>query len=110
MARPKYRKPTRAAQIAERELKGWTAEAEEPERARAAMADETAAVQPDVVMPPIEELKRRFLGDAAMADTGAAAMQPKAKGKTEVVAMRSGPHRKVVGVNTKTGKVEWQQG
>ena len=97
-----------AARIAGRELAGWTVDPA-PARGGDMVADGGERTQPDDVVPPLDQLKRHFLGDNAAYRAGADAAPADQPGAT-VVTVRSGEQRKVVGVNTKSGEVEWRQG
>lgn len=104
-----------AAEIAERNMPGWKAVEPSgpikpfgaPDRDLADVAAEKPTV--DAVMPATRKLRAKFLGqDAADAaeETNAAALES----DTELVDMKSGDIQRTVGVNVRTGKIDWSQG
>lgn len=103
-ARPKRpaTKAKAAITIAEKAMPGWKAVNDE-ELLRPADAD----TPPDAVLPPLAELRRKYLGDTAAA-MDAPAEDAATEDDTEVVTMQSGPLRKKVGV--KDGVIKWSQG
>jgi hypothetical protein len=101
---PRNRKSAR--EIAEQAMPGWKS-VERP------AADPDAPAFSDAHLPPLEDLRRKYLGDSADAlseyeaaeaprdvDSGAVA--------GEIVTLESGPLRRNVGIEG--GEVKWRQG
>jgi len=109
-------RPT-AAEIAEQLMPGWKAVAPSgPIKAFGARAagapdgETTAYSSPkvDAVMPSTRDLRRKFLGDEA-ADAADEPAEP-IDADVEPVDMKSGDLERTVGINRRTGKIEWSQG
>jgi hypothetical protein len=104
-----------AVEIAEKNMPGWKAIEPSgpikpfgaPQRNLTDAADKTPSV--DAVMPSTRQLRAKFLGeDAAGApdDSNAPTLEP----DTELVDLKSGDLERTVGVNNRTGKIDWSQG
>jgi hypothetical protein len=110
-----------AAEIAEEKMPGWKvvkpsgpikrfgSPPEGRESADLAAASEVQRPEVDAVMPSTKQLRRKFFGDdaAGAADDGTAdALAP----DVEVLDMKSGDLERTVGVNRRTGKIDWSAG
>jgi hypothetical protein len=114
------KKPS-AAEIAEEKMPGWKVIEPSgpikrfgslPRDREAADYSATTAVQSpevDAVMPSTSQLRRKFLGNdaAGTADEGTSELLAP---DVEVLDMKSGDLERTVGVNRRTGKIEWSQG
>jgi hypothetical protein len=104
-----------AVEIAEKYMPGWKAvEPSGPIKRFGAPErdlDDAAgkAVSVDAVMPSTRQLRAKFLGEDAANlpdDSNASPIEP----EVELVDMKSGDLERTVGVNQKTGKIDWSQG
>jgi hypothetical protein len=107
-------KPT-AVEIAEENMPGWKAVKPNgpmkpfgaPERGLNDAAGNTVPV--DAVMPSTRQLRAKFLGTDAADEPDDRDASP-LEADTELVDLKSGDLERTVGVNNRTGKLDWSQG
>lgn len=111
MAKQSSKNSDDAATVAEREMPGWKAVKVETTRARALAAIDDKGepkAGADVVLPSLEKLRRKYLGEDDAQDPERELLDSGLPDDLEVVEMESGDHRKTVAV--RRGKVVWSQG
>jgi|HubBroStandDraft_2_1064218.scaffolds.fasta_scaffold280347_1 hypothetical protein len=92
-----------AKEIAEKAMPGWKAVSSE------ALPDAPEAVEADAQLPPLEVLRKKYLGDAA-SDALDAEGAEDGTNTEQVVTLQSGLLKRKVGVNIQQGVVTWRQG
>ena len=104
-----------AAEIAERNMPGWKAVEPSgpmkpfgaPQRELNDAAGKAASV--DAVMPSTRQLRAKFLGEDAASQPDDSNASP-LESDIELVDLKSGDLERTVGVNHRTGKIDWSQG